>query len=245
MKHITCIAPGIPGFGDWVCGGVESWGKANGVEVKQVIFDPGQLDGNAIVLQALAAKPDGIVLGMPRGMMLPILTAAEQQDLGKNIKWGLPTSAYHTEMPKAVGKYWDGKLYVHMELEPLNKDGADTNNWHAIMTKYGKKGDPIDSFSQAGYLAAKLTTEALLQVKGPIDRKAFLTAAKGIKNAKTDMLCSPWYYGDGERHQPNHNGRVALLTGGSFKVLTEKCFQSKDVETADIMAFEAKTGIAK
>lgn len=245
LKHITCIAPGIPGFGDWVCGGVESWGKANGVEVKQVIFDPGQLDGNAIVLQALAAKPDGIVLGMPRGMMLPILTAAEQQDLGKNIKWGLPTSAYHTEMPKAVGKYWDGKLYVHMELEPLNKDGADTNNWHAIMTKYGKKGDPIDSFSQAGYLAAKLTTEALLQVKGPIDRKAFLTAAKGIKNAKTDMLCSPWYYGDGERHQPNHNGRVALLTGGSFKVLTEKCFQSKDVETADIMAFEAKTGIAK
>ena len=39
LKNITCIAPGIPGFGDWVCGGVESWGKANGVAVKQVIFD--------------------------------------------------------------------------------------------------------------------------------------------------------------------------------------------------------------
>ena len=245
LKNITCIAPGIPGFGDWVCGGVESWGKANGVNVKQVIFDPGQLDGNAIVLQAQASKPDGIVLGMPRGMMLPILTAAEQQDMGKSIKWGLPTSAYHTEMPKAAGKYWDGKLYVHMELEPLDKDGADTKNWLAVMAKYGNKKDPIDSFSQAGYLSAQVATNAMLGIKGDIDRKAFLNAARAIKNVKTDMLCAPWYFGEGERHQPNHNGRVALLTGGSFKLQTTSCFQAKDADLADVLAFEAKTGVAK
>ena len=83
LKSLTCVAPGIPGFGDWVCGGVEAYGKANNVTVKTVIFDPGQLDGNAIALQISAAKSEGVVLGMPRGMMLPILTAAEQQDLSQ------------------------------------------------------------------------------------------------------------------------------------------------------------------
>jgi branched-chain amino acid transport system substrate-binding protein len=242
LKNLTCVSPGIPGFGDWVCAGVESYGKANGIEVKTVIFDPGKLDGNAIALQIAASKPDGVVLGMPRGMMLPILTGAEQQDLGKTIKWGLPTSAYHTQMPKAAGKYWDGKLYVHMELEPHDKDGADTKNWKAIMAKYGDKKDPIDTFSQAGYLSAKVATDALLGIKGNIDRKAVHDAFKGITKSKSDMMCAPWYYGPGERHQPNHAGRMAHLTGGGFKTLTD-CFQSKDSDLADILAIESKGGL--
>ncbi len=242
LKSLTCVAPGIPGFGDWVCGGVESYGKANNLPVKTAIFDPGQLDGNAIALPVSAAKSEGVVLGMPRGMMLPILTAAEQQDLGKSMKWGLPTSAYHADMPKAVGKYWHDKLYVHMELEPMDGTGPDTANWKAIMDKFGDKKDPRDTFSQAGYLAAKATTEALLGIKGNVDRKSAYQAIVGIKNWKSDMMCAPWYFGPGERHQPNHKGRAALLQKGGFKTLTD-CYQSKDSDLADVLKLEAKGGL--
>ena len=242
LKSLTCVAPGIPGFGDWVCGGVESYGKANKIPVKTVIFDPGQLDGNAIALQIAAAKSEGVVLGMPRGMMLPILTAAEQQDLGKSIKWGLPTSAYHADMPKAVGKYWHDKLYVHMELEPMDGTGPDNTNWKAIMDKFGDKKDPRDTFSQAGFLAAKVTTDALLGIKGNVDRKSAYQAIVATKNYKSDMMCAPWYFGPGERHQPNHKGRAALLVKGGFKTLSE-CYQSKDSELEDILKLEAKGGL--
>ncbi len=242
LKSLTCVAPGIPGFGDWVCGGVESYGKANKIPVKTVIFDPGQLDGNAIALQIAAAKSDGVVLGMPRGMMLSILTAAEQQDLGKSMKWGLPTSAYHVDMPKAVGKYWHDKLNVHMELEPMDGTGPDNTNWKAVMDKFGDKKDPRDTFSQAGFLAAKATTDALLGIKGNVDRKSAYQAIVGIKNWKSDMMCAPWYFGTGERHQPNHKGRAALLVKGGFKTLSE-CYQSKDSELEDILKLEAKGGL--
>jgi branched-chain amino acid transport system substrate-binding protein len=243
LKNVTCVAPGIPGFGDWVCGGVEAWGKAAGVAVKSVIFDPGQLDGNAIALQIAASKPDGVVLGMPRGMMLPIMTAAEQQDLGRSIKWGLPTSAYHVDMPKAVGKYWSGgKVFVHMELQPMDADTPDMKNWKAVMAKYGDKKDPMDTFSQAGHLAARVTTQALLGIKGAIDRKTVQAALIGVKNFKTDMMCAPWYFGAGERHQPNHSGRVAEMTASGFKTLTP-CFQSKDADLSDVLALEAKGGL--
>lgn len=242
LKSLTCVAPGIPGFGDWVCGGVESYGKTAGIPVKTVIFDPGKLDGNAIALQIAAAGSQGVVLGMPRGMMLPILTAAEQQDLGKTMKWGLPTSAYHVDMPKAVGKYWADKLFVHMELQPMDSTGPDNTNWKAIMDKFGDKKDPRDTFSQAGFLAAQTATAALLKVNGPIDRKVAFTAFKGTTNVKTDMMCGTWYFGPGDRHQPNHAGRASVITGGGFKTLTE-CYQSKDTELADILAAEQKGGL--
>ena len=190
IKSVTCVAPGIPGFGEWICGGVEAYAKTVGVTVKNVIFDPGQLDGNAIALQIAAAKNEGVVLGMPRGMMLPILTAAEGQDLGKTIKWGLPTSAYHADMPKAVGKYWVDKLTVHMELQPLDATTPDTKNWKAIMAKYGDKKDPIDSFSQAGYLSAQVATKALLGIKGEVNRKSATEAITAVTNFRSDVLCA-------------------------------------------------------
>ncbi|MBC7940602.1 MAG: ABC transporter substrate-binding protein [Chitinophagaceae bacterium] len=238
LKSITCVAPGIPGFGDWLCGGVESWGKGAGVAVKTVLFDPGALDGNAIALQIVASKPEGVVLGMPRGMMLPILAAAEQQDLAKTIRWSMPTAAYHVDMPKAIGKYWNDRLYVHMELQPIDQDGADTKNWKAIMAKYGDKKDPIDTFSQAGHLAARAATQALMSVKGNVDRKAAFDALKAITNLRTDMLCAPWYYGNGERHNANHSGRIAVVQGNGFKTLTP-CFDAKDADLADVLKSEA------
>jgi len=241
-KSVTCVAPGIPGFGDWVCGGVQDYGDANGINVNQVIFDPGQLDGNAIALQVMATSPDAVVLGMPRGMMLPILTAAEQLDLGSIMKWGAPTSAFHKDMPKAVGPYWQNNLYVHMELEALDKPAADTQNWRAVMAKYGQADDPIDSFSQAGYLAAKTATSAMLAIQGKVDRASVFAAFKGINNITTDMLCAPWYFGPGERHQANHMGRVTLMTETGFDIKTE-CFQTEDAELADILSLEAAGGL--
>jgi branched-chain amino acid transport system substrate-binding protein len=67
-------------------------------------------------------------------------------------------------------------------------------------------------------------------------------AFKGIKNFKTDLTCAPWYFGPGERHQPNHEGRAAQLVGGGFKTVTA-CYQSKDGELADVLDLEKKGGL--
>jgi branched-chain amino acid transport system substrate-binding protein len=91
-------------------------------------------------------------------------------------------------------------------------------------------------------MAARVSTEALMAIKGPIDRKSTYAAFKGITKVKSDMLCAPWYFGAGERHQPNHAGRMSQLVNGGFKTLTE-CFQSKDSDLADITAVEAKGGL--
>ena len=65
---------------------------------------------------------------------------------------------------------------------------------------------------------------------------------KNINNINTDMLCAPWYFGNGERHQANHKGRVALLTTTGFDIKTD-CFQTQDTELSDVLALEAAGGL--
>jgi branched-chain amino acid transport system substrate-binding protein len=110
------------------------------------------------------------------------------------------------------------------------------------MDKFGDKKDPRDTFSQAGFLSAKVTTEALLGIKGNVDRKSAYQAIVSTAKWKSDMMCAPWYFGPGERHQPNHKGRAALLQKGGFKTLTD-CYQSKDSDLADVLKLEAKGGL--
>jgi branched-chain amino acid transport system substrate-binding protein len=87
-----------------------------------------------------------------------------------------------------------------------------------------------------------VATDALLGIKGNVDRKAVHDAFKGITKVKTDMMCGTWYFGPGDRHQPNHAGRASIITGGGFKTLTE-CYQSKDSELADVLEAEKKGGL--
>ena len=91
-------------------------------------------------------------------------------------------------------------------------------------------------------MAARVSTEALMAIKGPIDRKSTYAAFKGLTKVKSDMMCAPWYFGPGDRHQANHAGRMSVINGNGFKTLTD-CFQSKDSDLADIIAIEAKGGL--
>jgi branched-chain amino acid transport system substrate-binding protein len=131
-----------------------------------------------------------------------------------------------------------------MELQPIDSEGKDTTNWKAVMAKYGDRKDPIDTFSQAGYLAARATTQALLSIKGPITRKTTHDALKNISGFRSDMLCSPWYFGAGERHNANHAGRMAMITPQGFRTITS-CFEAKDTELADILKLEVISPSAK
>lgn len=248
VKKVACVVPDMP-VGKWICAGVEAWGKANNVDVKVFLFNPGALDPAGLVKEIAAAKPGAVVVGTVKAFAVPIFQAAEKADLGKSIHWVGPTTLYNTEMPQALGSYWDGKVEAELELQPMTNAGPDMNNWRAIMSKYGMSWreakatggtkDQIDTFSQAGFVAAKFATEALLGIKGPIDRATVTAALRDIKNAKSDILCGPWYFGNGSRHNANHSGRIAKISDGVWTALPTACLQPHDPELADILKFES------
>ena len=145
---------------------------------------------------------------------------------------------------KDIGAAWNNNFDIHLEFLPVESAGADNLNWKATMDAYGAKTDPRDSFAQAGYLAARVATEALLKMDPKkIDRAGVSAALRAVKGFKSDILCRPFYVGDGARHNANSSGPIAQVSGGGFKQVSKGCLMAADPELADLREQEKKLGL--
>ncbi|MGV4792195.1 ABC transporter substrate-binding protein [Rhizobium sp. F40D2] len=243
-KSVVCIGPNIPNVGTWSCDGVVQLAKEKGLTAETILMDPGTADSTSTILQAAASRPDVIILGLPKGVTVPLLTAAEEQGLNQSIKFLSAASAYDLSMPGTIGVGWDGNFIVNMEFNDLEATTPDNQNWLAVMDQYGQKSDPRDTFAQAGYLAARIAETALMTLDpANINRDTASAAVRGIKGFKSDIFCAPWYFGDGQtRHNANSTTRMAVSEGGKWKVVSD-CAPSPDPELKDIRAFEKSAGI--
>lgn len=239
-KSVVCIGPNIPNVGTWSCDGVMLLAKEKGFAAETILMDPGSADATSIMLQAAASKPDVIVLGMSKGVAIPLLVAAEEQGLNEQIKFLSAASAYDLSVPETLGAGWDGKFYVNMEFNDLEAQTPDNANWLAVMDEYGQESDPRDTFAQAGYLAARIAEKALMSLDSAnITRESVSAAVRGVKDFKSDIFCAPWYFGEGQpRHNANSTTRMAISEGGKWKVVSD-CAPSPDAELKDVRAFEA------
>lgn len=243
-RKMVCIIPNIPSLGNWACEGPKEWGRKNGVEVETIAIDPGSADATSTMLQAASKKPDTIIMNVPKGILVPMLAAAEQQNLGKKIHFVSSAPAYNTDVPKAIGPYWNGNFAVNLEFNPLESKGADNLNWLAVMAAHGQRSDPRDTFSQAGYLAARLVTETLLKMNpAKIDRASVTEALRKVGDFRSDILCKPFYVGAGTRHNANNAGPMMVVHGVGFRQAPGGCMTADDPELADIRADEKKMGL--
>jgi branched-chain amino acid transport system substrate-binding protein len=237
LKKVVCISANIPGVGDWSCGGVVDWGKANGVDVKVILTDPGSLDPTSVILQIASFNPDAIDINLPKEPSVPVFAAAQAQGMGEKYKWFSPASSYDASFPNAVGPYWNDRIYVQLELEPLDGKTPDNLNWMAVLKNYGNVAD-ASTFSQAGYLAARIATQAMLKLDPTkIDRASVGTALRNVKGFKSDIICGAWYFGPGNQHNAVHAGSEAVIHDGGFQTKAS-CFENDDPELAPVLKAE-------
>ena len=115
-------------------------------------------------------------------------------------------------------------MHVAIELTPWDGAGPDGKRWQEVMDKYGRKEDPRDTFSQAGFASANIFVDTLMKMDPKdINRANVTKALKAVKNYRTDLLCGPWYFGDADFHQPNHASLMIRIEKDGFKPETE-CF---------------------
>jgi branched-chain amino acid transport system substrate-binding protein len=247
-KSMVCLIFKFPGS-DYTCGGVEEWGKKFHVKVDSIYADPTSPDFGSLALQVLATGDDGVQALFVDDQGAQLLAAAEQQDGAAKMKWTAPTSWYTARFPGAIDtKYWNDRVWINTELGPLEATGKDNANWNAVLDAYGPKVLK-DSFSQAGYIAARIAVDAMLTIKKPgdVNRNSVTAAVQKMKPYSTDILCGPWYWGGAgaTEHQGNHITRTVTIHDGKFKYV-EGCFPVADPSYAkSIVPVEEKLGINK
>ena len=217
-KKLVGVAPNIPGVGTYTNDGIEAYAKQAGVEFESVINDIPVKDPQSVATQVAqkAGKDGAVVLVMPAPEDIAVLKAAETAGVADVTKWTCATPCNDLSFPEAVGDFWSDKVWTNSELNLTDSTGADNQLWLKVMDEYGDPDDPRDNFSQAGFLAAKIFTDAILELEpDTISKETISDAISKVKNYETDLLCKPWYWPpEGVDHYPNNADRTVVLSGG-------------------------------
>ncbi len=243
-KNVSCIGLAIPDVGPWSCGAMEGYMASKGLAGSSVLLNPASPDVNSALLEAVGSGADTILVNLPAGLAIAFLKAAEEQGMGDSYQWASSTPLYDRTVPEALGAYWDGKMYVNAEMTPWDKGGPDAVNWLAVMDAYAPKEAARDSFSQSGYLSAKIFVDAMLALDpATLDDRAAVTAAiTAIKGVTSDLMCGPYYVGEADRHMPNHAGTMVVVKGGGFETVRD-CYEYDSPYFAPIFEQEKALGL--
>ena len=229
VKKIVLDQSNVPGTG-YIAAGASAIAKDAGTEFKDLHDNVPIQDANSVAIKAVqaAGADGGVLLNFTPPEALKILQAAQRQGLQDRVKWACSTPCNTDFLAEALGSPWDGKLGVNAELNLTTADGPDSQLYRDVMKKYAPKV-PLGSFSQMGFVEAAIATKALLGVSGDITAETTNKAFKDVKDFKTDILCKPWYYGDGPTHIPNNTDWTTTPQGGKM-VIKEDCFPISDID---------------
>lgn len=243
-QSTVCVGLGVGTLGDWSCDGTTAFMESRGLSGYKVLISPASPDINSSLLEAISSGADTILVNLPAGLAVGFLKAAEEQGFGDSYKWTSSTPLYDASTPEAIGPYWNDKLFINAELTPWDKGGPDATNWLALMDAYAPADAPRDTFSQAGYLSARIFVDTMLGLDpADLDDRAKVTAAiKGIRDYDSDLICGPYYVGDADRHMPNHAGTMVVVTQGRFETVRD-CYEYDSPYFEPIFANEAALGM--
>ena len=199
-------------------------GRAAGIPVHNLHHNVPITDGASVAIELAqrAGNDGGIVLTYIPPEALKILQAAQQQGLVDRVKWGCATPCNTDFVAAALGNTWNGKLHVNAELALLNANTPDMRLYRAVLGKYSSS-TAIGSFSQMGFIEARIATSALLNVNGRVTKAKANREIRDVKNYVTDILCKPWYFGVAPYHNPNNVDRTVVPRNGKM-VQKEGCF---------------------
>jgi len=229
VKKIAVASPDtISAYAD---GGVAQLGAKDGVAVKVFPTHLPVTDATSQLLQMyqFAGEGNGIILDFTPDTAPAFMKAAEQQGIVDKVKWGSSTPIANTLMAAQFPQF-DGNLWINQEFSNVDpKVGPDSALMFQILKKYAPSIAP-QAFAQMGYMDAKFSTIALLNIKGAITAKSYNLAVRSLKDIKTDMLCKPWYVGNAlPYHIPNNTDITVDYKSGQV-VVKQGCFDIAPVD---------------
>jgi branched-chain amino acid transport system substrate-binding protein len=244
-RTIATVGLSVPNLGDWEMPGLRDYATKSGATVlTDDLVAPPIRDATSIMVNVARRNPDVFIVALPAADSASVLKVGQQQGLKGKFGWSCQTPCYDTTFPGQVGSYWNDAFTSNSEFTLLDAQTPDNLNWRAVLKAYGSATQPRDSFSQAGFIAAKILVDTLLKLDpGSITRDTVSAAILGIKNYRTDMICTPWYFGTASRHNANHALRMVKIDNTGKYVELAGCADTEDAELAPILATEQREGL--
>lgn len=210
-------------------GGVLKLAKARGIKGQSFPIKLPVTDANSIILQLVqaAGEDGGVILDFTPDTAPALMQAAIAQGFVDRVMWGSSTPIANEFMAKQFPQF-DGKIFINNEFNNITASGPDSTLYKQVTQKYAPK-IALQAFGQMGFLVGKYTTQALLSIRGPITAASYNRAVRNLKNAKSDILCKPFYVGNLRYHIPNNTDITVTYRNGAV-VVADKCFAIAPVD---------------
>jgi branched-chain amino acid transport system substrate-binding protein len=225
VNKIVFDQSNVPGTG-YIAAGPNHIAKAAKVAIQDFTDTVPIQDANSVALKLVqAAGPNGgVVLNFTPDQALLILQAVQKQGLTNKVKaWGCSTPCNSDFVAAALGTSWDGIFGVNAELNLPSAKGPDSALYRQL-AKTATLAFGLGSFSQMGFVEAKIATAAMLNMKPPYTAARVNAAFAAVRNFRTDILCNPWYFGKVSVHIANNVDRTVTPDHGKM-VVKEPCFK--------------------
>jgi branched-chain amino acid transport system substrate-binding protein len=232
VSKIVFDQSNVPGT-TYIAAGPNALAKAKGVPIVDDTTNVPISDADSVAISLVdsAGKNGAVVLNFTPPDALVILQAAQKLNIEDNVKeWGCSTPCNTDFLAQQLGPKWNSKLFVNAELTPPDPTTTPTMNlYRAILAQYGKAvSGGIGSFSQMGFVEARLAVQALQTVTGAYTVASVNAAFKALKDVDTGMNCQQWTYGSYSMHIPNNedytvtpdNGKMVLAPGGGCTLIS-------------------------
>jgi branched-chain amino acid transport system substrate-binding protein len=237
---LVVSSPNQPGF-DVINSGVVDFAKQNNMQGVSDLEDLPINDpaGLAQKLVQAAGPGGGVVLDYTGPTVVPILQAIEAQGLIDKVIWASSTPPNDPSVAKALSSAWNNKFLINAEFNVLDSGKPDQNHMNQIRQKY-RSDIPSSSFAQMGYLAGRAATDALMGIKGDINKDTVNAAFKNIKNFSSDIWCKPWYFDSTTGKNVSNNTDLTVTPKDGNMVQMEPCFSIAAMPSNPLDAIRAK-----
>jgi branched-chain amino acid transport system substrate-binding protein len=195
-------------------------------------------DPNAIVLKLVQQAKQaaggrgkgGVILDYTPESAIPLLKAAEAQNLVDEVLWGSSTPIANEFTASQVSSRWSKSnlCCINQEFSNLATGKPDSVLYAQVTKKYAPS-IPLQAFGQMGFLVGKFVTNALLSVSGTITKQSYNAAVLRLRNQKSDILCKPYYFWKLAYHIPN-NADITVSYNNGKVVQVEQCFDIAGVD---------------
>ena len=243
---MVVVSPNQPGF-DVINSGVVEFAEQNNMTGVSILEDVPVADpaGLAQRLVQEAGEGGGVVLDFTGPTVVPLLQAIDQQGLVDSVIWASSTPPNDPSVAAELERGVERQVPHQRRVQRARLGGARSEP-HERGPGAVRGGHPGSSFSQMGYLAGRVATDALLGIEGEITKESVNEAFRSIKNFGSDIWCRPWYFESTVGSNVSNNVDLTVAPENGNMVQVEDCFDIAELPSnplAEIRAAEQELGL--
>jgi branched-chain amino acid transport system substrate-binding protein len=196
---------------------IDLWQKVTGKKLAfytQALTENTDLGG--VMLQAKQAGCQALLSDGASQAAEPLLRAASAQG-ASSITQIFMGQEYISSLPAAVGKLGNG-VYSVAEFEPITGNSPAVAQMKKDMIAAHV---PVTALAQSGWLAAKVISNVIAGINGPITRAAVSAALLKLTAFNTAGVTEePYVFGPGAAHHSNRSVKMVQIQSGKWQTVS-------------------------